>query len=192
MVAFLNHAEQHYRRADGTQTHEVDEYKLVERYVRELYGLIPAVEFGPLALKAVRQKFVDVGWCRSLVNQRIGRVRRMFKWGISAEMIPVEVYQALTTVQGLQRGRSKVRESAPVEPVADAVGDATLPFLNRHVRGMVAFQRLTGCRPGEVCTIRRADIDTGGDVWLYKPTHHKTAWRGNLAPSPSAHERKRC
>ena len=41
------------------------------------------------------------------------------------------------------------REKEPVGPVDDAVVDATIPFLNRHVRGLVEFQRLTGCRPGE-------------------------------------------
>jgi integrase len=58
------------------------------------------------------------------------------------------------------------------------VVDATLPFLGRHVRGLVEFQRLTGCRPGEACAVRRCDIDTGGANWLYKPPHHKTAHRG--------------
>ena len=178
MLAFLDHAEQHYRRADGSPTHEIDEYTLIIRYVRELYGDTAAAEFGPLTLKAVRQKFIDVGWCRSLVNQRIGRVRRMFKWAASEELVSVAVHQALATVQGLQRGRSGVRESKPVESVADSVVEATLPFINRHVRGLVEFQRLTGCRPGEACTLRRCDIDTGGDIWLYKPAHHKTAWRG--------------
>jgi integrase len=191
LLAFLDHAEQHYRRADGSNTHELDEYKLVIRYVRELYGDTPADEFGPLALKTVRQKFVDVKWCRSLINQRIGRVRRAFKWGASEELVPVAVHQALATVQGLQRGRSKVRESEPVKPVDDAVVDATLPHLNRHVRGLVEFQRLTGCRPGEACTIRRCDIDIGGPIWLYKPAHHKTAWRGKsriIAIGPKAQE----
>jgi integrase len=28
--------------------------------------------------------------------------------------------------------------------------------------------------------VRRADIDTGGTVWLYRPPHHKTAWRGKV------------
>jgi hypothetical protein len=83
LLAHLDHAERHYRRAEGSPTHEVDEYRLICRYVRELYGTTPAAEFGPLALKAVRQKFIDVGWCRSLVNQRVGRVRRVFKWAAS-------------------------------------------------------------------------------------------------------------
>jgi hypothetical protein len=52
MLAFLDHAERHYRRADGSPTHEIDEYTLIICYVRELYGETPAVAFGPLALKA--------------------------------------------------------------------------------------------------------------------------------------------
>lgn len=154
-----------------------------------MYGDTAAAEFGPLTLKAVRQKFIDVGWCRSLVNQRIGRVRRMFKWAASEELVAVAVHQALATVQGLQCGRSGVRESKSIEAVADPVVDATLLFLNRHVRGLVEFQRLTGCRPGEACMIRRCDIDTGGETWLYKPAHHKTAWRGKtrtIAIGPKA------
>jgi integrase len=180
LLAFLQYAEGHYRLADGTTTNEYDEYKLVSRHVREVYGETPASKFGPLALKAIRQKFVEAKWSRGFINQRVGRVRRIFKWAASEELVPATVYQSLATVTGLQRGRTTARESEPVGPVDDATVDATLPFLNRHVRGLVEFQRLTGCRPGEACTIRRCDIDTGGAVWLYKPPHHKTAWRGKI------------
>ena len=38
LAAFLDHAKAHHRRHDGTQTHEVDEYKLVIGYVLALYG----------------------------------------------------------------------------------------------------------------------------------------------------------
>jgi hypothetical protein len=43
---------------------------------------------------------------------------------------------------------------------------------------MVEFQRLTGCRPGEACNLRLCDIDMSGSTWLYRPTTHKTAWKG--------------
>jgi integrase len=184
LAAFLTHAHGHYRRADGTQTHEVDEYKLVARLVRETYGHTLAREFGPLALKAVRQAMIDRQWCRALVNQRVNRVRRMFKWCASEELIAFDVYQRLTAVTGLQKGRSAVREAEPVGPVADAVVDATLPHLNRFVRGLVQFQRLTGCRPGEACQVRRCDIDTSAPVWRYKPVQHKTGWRGKARVIP--------
>jgi len=36
-------------------TNEFDEYKVVARYVREVYGETPAAKFGPLALKAIRR-----------------------------------------------------------------------------------------------------------------------------------------
>jgi integrase len=191
LLAFLRYAEGHYRRQDGTTTNEFDEYKIVARYVREVYGETPAAKFGPLALKAIRQKFIEAKWSRGFINQRVGRVRRIFKWAASEELVPAAIYQSLTTVTGLQRGRTAARETEPVEPVDDAVVDSTLPHLNRHVRGLVEFQRLTGCRPGEACAIRRCDIDTGGAIWLYKPPHHKTAWRGKsrtIAIGPKAQE----
>jgi integrase len=178
LLAFWNYAEHHYRRPDGTLTNEVNEYKQTLRVVRELYGLTLAAKFGPLALKAIRLVMIDRGWCRGLINQRVNRVRRVFKWGAGEELIPFSVYERLTTVAGLQIGRTEARESERVEPVADEVVESTLPFLNRYVRGLVEFQRLTGCRPGESCGIRRSDIDAGGAVWLYRPSQHKTAWRG--------------
>ncbi len=85
-----------------------------------------------------------------------------------------------------------MRESKPVGPVDDDVVDATRTFLNRHVRGLVEFQRLTGCRPGEACALRWCDLDTSRVVWVYRPPHHKTAWRGRLASSPPGRRLKSC
>ena len=93
---------------------------------------------------------------------------------MSEELAPPAVYQAVATVAGLQKGRTAAREKEPVRPVDDAVVDATLPFLGRHVRGLVEFQRLTGCRPGEACAVRRCDIDTGRPVWLSRRTGRGT------------------
>lgn len=33
-------------------------------------------------------------------------------------------------------------------------------------------------RPGEACGLRFAEVDRAGDVWLYRPAEHKTAYRG--------------
>jgi integrase len=191
MLVYTTHAETHYRNPEEKPTGEIQHIKLVCRYVRELYGHIPAVEFGPLALKAVRQKFVKAGWCRRSVNQQIERVRRAFRWAAGEELIPFEVYHRLTAVSGLQRGRTEARETEPVKTVDNEVVDATLPHLNRHIRGLVEFQQLTGCRPGEACRLRRYDIDTGGTVWQFKPAQHKGTWRGKsrtIAIGPKAQE----
>src|SRR5262245_27977677 len=58
LMAFWRHAEQHYRRADGTPTNELMEYRQTFRVLREMFGTTPAKEFGPVALKAVRAAMV--------------------------------------------------------------------------------------------------------------------------------------
>src|SRR5262249_52481887 len=68
---------------------------------------------------------------------------------------------------------------------------------SRHVRTMVELQRLTGMRPGEVCGFTFAEVDrspsvvpacrqadTTGDLWVYRPSQHKTAHRGKHRAVP--------
>jgi len=43
---------------------------------------------------------------------------------------------------------------------------------------MIELQTATGMRPGEVCIMRACDLDTSGDVWMYKPECHKLSYRG--------------
>jgi integrase len=181
MLAFLRHAEQHYRRPDGSNTDELANFKQVVKVVRETHAHVPAAEFGPLALKAVRQRMIDRGWSRKNINLHVGRVRRMFKFGVENELIPPAVLDGLKSVGGLQAGRTAARETAPVLPVPDETVNLTLPHLSRHIVGLIRFQRLTGCRPGEACSLRRCDLDTSGPIWMYRPALHKMRYRGRRA-----------
>ncbi len=179
IAAFKAHVEQHHRRPDGTPTTEVKEYKGALRVVRELYGHIPARDFGPVALQAVRDRMVkELGWCRSRTNKQVGRVRRCFKWGASQELVPADVWVSLGTVAGLRRGRSAARETAPVLPVPEADYQATLPAMVPTLRAMVELQRLSGLRPGEVRLLVPADLDTSGELWVYRPDEHKMSHLG--------------
>lgn len=139
------------------------------------YGTLPVNEFSAKRLKAIQAALVAEGYSRVGVNERVNGIRRIFKWGTSEDLVPPAVYQALACVPGLRKGRTKARELPPVLPVDDATVEATLPHLGAVVADMVRFQRLTGCRPGEVCSIRPMDVDRSGDVWTYKPATHKTA-----------------
>jgi integrase len=94
-------------------------------------------------------------------------------------LVPVDVWQALTAVEGLRRGCRDGAERGPVRPVDTATVDKTLPELGPVVRGMVELQLLTGMRPGEVCRMSWEEIDTDGKVWFYRPTAHKNAHRGH-------------
>ncbi len=58
-VRFCKHAEVYYRLVDGSPSGEQDNYKYAQAPLIDLYGLTPASEFGPLKLKAVRQKMID-------------------------------------------------------------------------------------------------------------------------------------
>ncbi|HKB39182.1 MAG TPA: site-specific integrase, partial [Gemmataceae bacterium] len=156
LLAFWQHAEQHYRRPDGTPTAEIDCLRAALRPLRQLYGHTPVKEFGPLALRAVRQQMIESvdkrtqrPWCRRTINLHTYRIRSVFKWGVEQELVPPSVLYALQAVRGLQKGRSDARESEPVKPVPEAFIDAVLPFVTATVRAMIELQRLTGMRPGE-------------------------------------------
>ena len=178
LVAYLGHAVVYYRDPSGRPTSEVDQIKRSVGPARELYGHRLVAEFTPMALEAVRARMIAAALSRSLINKRIDRVKRVFRWGVSKGLVPVGVYEALRTLGGLRAGRSAARESEPVKPVAPEQVAATLPFLNRHAAAMVELQRFTGMRPGEVCAISLGQIDRTAAVWLYRPERHKTAHRG--------------
>ena len=86
------------------------------------------------------------------------RIRRMFKRAASEELLPGSFYRDLQTVSGLQRDRTAAREPDPVPPVSDQDVEAALAHLPEVVADMARFQRVTGCRPSEVCTIRPCDV----------------------------------
>jgi integrase len=178
LVAFWQHVERHYRHPDGTPTGEPDNFRYALRPLREMYGHSPATQFGPLGLKVIRQRFIEAGLCRREVNRRVQKIRQAFRWAASEELVPASVFHGLQTVEGLRKGRTPAKDHDPIGPVADGDVDRALPHLNDHVRGMVALQRLTGMRPGEVCRLRPRDLDTSGPVWLYSPPRHKTAHAG--------------
>ncbi|HUG68746.1 MAG TPA: site-specific integrase [Pirellulaceae bacterium] len=163
-----------YYMKNGEPTGTFENIKPMLRLVRKHYGDKQVVEFGSLALKALQGRMIEASHSRRYINDQTSRVRLMFKWAAGNEMIPFEVYQRLTAVDGLRKGRTEARETVPVPPIADSVVEQTLPHLTAVVGDMVRFQRLTGCRPGEVCILRPCDLDTSGDVWTYRPESHKT------------------
>ena len=170
-------AERHYRR-DGVPTGEAGHFHYALLPVLDLYGETEAAHFGPLALEVVQNHFIEKGLARTEINHRIARIKRVFRWAKKKDLIPAETLTGLDAFDGLRRGRTEAKESKPVRPVSDEVVEKTLPALTRVIAAMVRFQQLTGCRPGEVCSLRPCDVDQGGDVWLYQPEQHKNAYRG--------------
>lgn len=175
--AYLAHARKYYRGADGKPTQEAENIRYGLAPLIKHCPTLPIEEFGPLKLKEVREQMIETGWTRGVVNRRIGIIKRMFRWAVSEALAPVHVHQALLTVEGLKKGRSKAREPAPITAVASSDVYAILPYTTPTIAAMVKLQLLSGMRSGELVIIRPMDIETGGKVWLYHPSTHKTAYR---------------
>lgn len=196
VLAFLRHAMKHYRRADGQPTGEVESFRQLGRLLVSLNGDEPAAEFGPLKLRRCREWMIRGGWvyrdpadehrqkqarpwCRTTINRQVRRIRTLFKWAASMELVPPTVPAGLATVPGLRHGRTDAAESEPVKPVDEGHVEATLEHMPPPVAAMVRLQLLTGMRPGEVVAMRGRDLDTSGKVWIYRPEQHKNRHRGH-------------
>ncbi len=183
ILAYWQFATRHYIK-DGQSTREVEAIREALRPLRTLYGHTPADEFGPKKLKAIREHMIAANLSRGVINHRVGKIKRLFKWAVAEELISSAIYHGLQAVAGLRFGQTAARETEPIRPVPDLHVAAVLPFVTPHIVAMIMVQRLTGMRAGEVVIMRPCDIDTTGELWTYEPTDHKTRWRGHRKQIP--------
>jgi len=176
-VAFMKYAQTYYVK-NGSPTSEQPAFRLILKLTRKVYGSRSVEEFTPTSLKAIRQMWISGGQVRNTINQSTRRLVHVFRWGVEQEMVPVTVYQALAAVEGLKQGRTEAKDNPPVMPVTTENIQATLSHVSQVVADMVRFQLLTGCRPEDVWRLRPCDLDQSEDVWLYRPSSHKTEHRG--------------
>ncbi len=141
MVGYIRNVDLYYVK-DGSPTSEAGLIRLSLRVLKALYGHTPARDFGPLALKSLRQTYIDSGLCRSEVNRRTRHVIRFFKWAVENEFVPASVHHGLRAVSGLRKGRTEARETEPVKPVPNAHVDAILPHVARQVSAMIDWRQL--------------------------------------------------
>jgi integrase len=178
ILKYWEHAKREYCR-DGRPTAEQYAIKSALRPVHQLYGHLPASAFGPLALKAVREEFIQAGMVRKTINSQVARVRRTIAWAVENEMLEGNQLHALQAVKGLRRRSGIVPEGRKVKPVPDEDVEATLPFLPPTIVSMVRVQRLSGMRGAELVAMRASDIDQSQRPWRYTPESHKTDRHGH-------------
>ncbi|HEX4125031.1 MAG TPA: hypothetical protein VHY37_09930 [Tepidisphaeraceae bacterium] len=173
-LSFWNHAKTYYRDVDGNETDEQENFRHALRFLKP-YATLPVDEFTPSKLRAIQHTMMQSrtvtdpktkktatrpGWARKHINRRINRIRHVFQWAVSQEMIPATVHIALKTVEPLKWGRTEARETAPVRPVEEQMVDQVLAAMPTAVRALVELQELTGARGGELRKLRTVDIDT--------------------------------
>ncbi|XZE21066.1 tyrosine-type recombinase/integrase [Pirellulaceae bacterium SH449] len=174
---YVKFAKGYYGTGPRSEYHRV---KPALSVLKRLYGPTPAVQFGPLQYKAVRDVIASEGdRSRTYVNRLCERIVRMLKWAVTEGKLPAAVADAVGMVPGLKKDRTSLRETEEIKPVPMETVEKTLPELSRVVADMVRFQLETGCRPGEVCAIQPGMVDRSNpDVWEIHLHHHKNAWRG--------------
>ena len=176
-LVFLRHSETHYLK-DGKQTSEVHILRSVIKPLNELYGMLPAKDFGPLATKAVRAKMVESGWCRGTINAAMSRIRRIFKHVIANELIESSVLERLKCVAPLLAGRTEAHDNAPRTAVSAEHIKLIRTSVSVIVRDLIDIQRLVGARSGELLKLTSGIINRTGDVWFAELSDHKTRHHG--------------
>ena len=176
-IVFLRHAESHYLK-NGEQTSEVHIVRSVIKPLNELYGMLPAKDFGPLALKAVRAKMVESGWCRGTINAGMSRIRRIFKHAIANELIDSSVLDRLKCVAPLLAGRTEAHDNAPRTAVSDKDIKRVRKEVSTIVKDLIDIQRLVGARSGELLKLTSGVLNRTSDVWVAELSDHKTRHHG--------------
>lgn len=173
-------AQGYYRRADGTSTREAEGVAAAYAAVVKLYGDLPAAQMRPLLLKTVREDMIAAGLSLGVINRRLWKVRRVFRWGAEEELIPGAVWYNLRAVTPLKPGRCAARVTEKVRPVPDGLLWPVVQVCTPMLAAMIRIQLRTGMRPGELCALRTCDIDRREKVWIYRPVQHKTLHHGKV------------
>jgi len=136
IAAYWKHAERYYVDRDGKPTSTQHNIRSALGPVRRLYGESAARDFGPTALKAVRQVYLDKGWSLSTINDSASKVRTMFRWAVENELVPADMHQALMAVAGLRAGRSEAPQGEPVQPVPEQHVEAIRAHVSHRLQAL--------------------------------------------------------
>ncbi len=174
--------------------------RLTLRHLNHFFGAMPLEEFGPNSLRAFRDLMIKpldynhrttgerftsaVGWTRAHTGRQIGRIKRMFRWGVAHEMVAAAKLDALCKLEALP----KHIETTPDRPLVVAVDkehvQQIFDELSPQLQAILKLQLITGARGNELLTMRLKDIDTSRQTWIYAPSKHKTQWRGHAREIP--------
>jgi integrase len=167
------------------------------RIVRMMYSETPAADFGPIRMRTVRKAMLAGAkaetlppnpegkpakdrkpWSRSFTNKQIKRLRLIFRWGVSWQMVPQSVADALGSVPALAAGDTDQPERPPRRAVPEADINAVRAVVSERYRDLIDLLLLTGARPGEILDLTTGAIDRTSEVWRADLTQHKTRHMG--------------
>jgi len=170
---------EHVRRRYSASSRQPENIRLAVGALLAMYGPTRVVDFTPRSLVALQVEMARSGLGVRTVNSRITMLVRMFRWGVSEELVPGSIWHGLQAVESLKPGQYGVKAPRRVRAATLEQVQAVIPHLpSRVLRTMVAVQWMTGMRSGELLSMRKCDIDSDGEVWIYRPSGHKTEHHG--------------
>ena len=156
------------------------------------HASMPLARFGPRALKAIQRRLVATPCkvsagrhagdaepptlSRAEVNRRVNGIRRLFRWGVSEELVPEPVLASLEAVSGLRVGEARdnpLRRAADPEHVRATIAQLRADG-HRGPAGALELIRWTGCRPDEICGVTAGDVVETRDGLELRIRNHKT------------------
>ena len=170
-VAFLDYAATYYPQTDKRSSSEYSNCALALKRFAQAHGSIIAKRYGPLKLEEWQQSLASQGLARSYVNKQIGIIKRMFRWGVSKQMIPSSVYESVRTTPPVKKGRTAAREGKNVQAVSWAHVQPILDDLPSVVKAMVLVQWHTGMRGDSIFHAKPSQFTREGDLLLWRPKH---------------------
>lgn len=116
---------------------------------------------------------------RKLINERISKIKSIFKYARTHNMISRETYIDISAIQSLAEDDARIEHPEPIHVPStkdvEAVIDAACPTM----RTLLILASTTAIRSQNVCNIRWDQIDESREesdgVWLYNPPVHKTS-----------------
>jgi integrase len=172
---------------DGRHTTSVNRHKVMLESFAGMYGAEEADDMTAGKVAAWLESFVakrrrkgvgEGAKTKHTVNLALSYLKRTYRWAMTYKGVNPNTAGAVNLVQSLGANHPDVRRKDPIRAVAWETVDATCKHLPADVKNAVLLQWWTGMRPGEVLSMRPADLNTTDDVWVYRPAHHKTSWRG--------------
>lgn len=189
-LAYILHAKKYYMKERTLPNGKVvlkvtDEVGCIQsalKHLIALYGDTDVNEFGPIALKACREKMIGEKWTRRFINMSVGRIRRMFKWGVENEIVDPNILMKLKAVAPLLAGRTNAKEHTPRSAVPEDALAKVKSKVSARIRDLIDLWLLTGARPGELVKITGNMIDRSlfeeKGVWIAELLDHKMAHKG--------------
>lgn len=144
-------------------------------------------DFGIIEMKKIKDRLLsstfkhggkEQHYSRSYINKILGTIKTAFRFGANELICSENDWMRIKCLDLVRAGRTQARESEGYRLITDEEFSAVLPYLQPFYRDMITLLESCGMRPSELCSMRGDEIDRSKDIWVYTPSHHKTATRG--------------